>query len=299
MTDVLDGYRPQGMCTDDWEQLRPVVAELLAPLDGETAMRARTAVVKLARFALDAGHVPTVALLLREELQAQWVATLPSTRTASTHRSRLRRLARAHDPARAATHQPLARATTTPAPYPHGQVERMLAHADALPSELQRVTASSVVLTGAGAGLDGKDLAGMTGAQVRRCDARVLVDVAGSRRARTVAVLDRYADRLADVAARSEALAPGRLLAGPGATPGGAGTDGATRLFDGWGEDRVTARRLRITWLATLVQAGTPLPVLMDQAGVSSLRAVDDIADHLATTMSAADIHARAAGALP
>lgn len=101
----------------------------------------------------------------------------------------------------------------------------------------------------------------------------------GTRRARTVAVLGRYGDALADIAARAHRLRPGRPLLG---NAGGNVTANASELYAGWGGGKVTARRLRLTWLATHLTAGTRLPVLMAQAGISSLKTLDNLAAALA-----------------
>lgn len=300
---VLDGYQPRGVSDADWAAVCPAVTVLLAEVDEPLGRRARYPLVALALYARQAGHEVTPQLLLEESLIALWAATLTNTRTAGSYRSALRQLADAHQPARRALRQPLTRTRGCPPPYTHRQVEQMLAHAGALSTEARRIDAAALVLTGAGAGLDGRDLFGLSGAAVsRRADGLVVADVVGSRRPRTVAVLERYSDRLAEVAARSEALEPGRWLVGSSPQAHGV-TERARLLFDGWGDEPVTARRLRITWLATHLTAGTGLPVLLAQAGTSSLRVLEEVADHLAGALTSdggndAEMLAAAAGAL-
>lgn len=285
--DVLDDYLPQGVNEDDWEAVRPAVAELLAPLDDRLAKRARTPLGQLALFVREQGHDVTAQLLLDDTLLAQWVATLDSPSTAATLRSTLRRVAVHHQPERAAVNQPLTYGRDVPELYTTAAIDRMLAHAAALRTEHQQVTAAALVLTGAGAGLDGQDLATLTGADIhRRADGLVVIEVTGTRRARAVAVLGRYADETEHVAARIAVLRPGRPLLG---TTGVSVTGNATELFDGWGGPKVTARRLRLTWLATHLTAGTRLPVVMSQAGVSSLRTIGKLADKLALDLGEPD----------
>ena len=278
--EVLDGYRPRGVPENDWNAVRPAVAALLDPLDDTVAKRARMPLGQLAVFAHRQGHEVTAGLLLDETLLAQWVATLDSPSTAATLRWAIRRVATHHRPERAAAHQPLTYARDVPELYTPDDITRMLTHAATLPTEHRQVAAAGLVLAGAGAGLDGQDLRTLPGEAVRRrADGLVVAEVTGSRRTRTVAVLDRYADALADIADRAHLLRPGRPLLG---NAGGNVTAAAVELYAGWGGPKVTARRLRLTWLATHLTAGTRLPVLMAQAGISSLKTLDNLAAALA-----------------
>lgn len=265
---VLVGYSPRGVDAADWDRVRPVVAEALAACDDtDVAQRARYALTRMALHLVDLGHVPTCKLLFDEAMVAHWTATLGSRHAAATHRSTLRRLGRLHGAARNPS-RPISQPDPVTERYSHEQVLQLLAHADALPSPATRLAARGLVLAGVGAGLDGYDLIDLPATNVHRRGGLVVADVTGSRQPRVVAVRHEWADQLLEVAEAQQARSPGCVLLG------GKGcknvVNRTTRLFDGWGGERVTAQALRTTWLATHITAGTPMHVLFDQAGVLS-----------------------------
>ena len=283
--DVLDGYRPRGVAPDVWQTVRPVVAAALAEVDDESVARnARYALSRVAAHVHELGHTPTLALLFDEAMLANWLSTVGSANSAATHRAMVRRIARMHQPARAAARRPIPQPDPVVERYTNEQVDRMLAHAEALPTPVTRLSALGLVLAGVGAGLDGYDLLTLPATNVHRDGDLVLVDVLGTRCHRTVAVLHRYADQLVDVARAQQARDPGCMLIGGGGSKNR--TSNVRGLFTGWGGPDLHATALRTTWLATHLAAGTPNPVLFAQAGVQSATAhIEQLIVELAADM--------------
>lgn len=269
-------YQPRELDAGAWERVGTLVKGLLA--DARVAPDLRTKARRpLAELACNldlAGHRElTAALLLREDVVESYIATLPHGR-AATYRSSLRALRKLHIAGAAATHQPIAKGPFA-APYHPDEVEQMLAHAAALRSELRRQRAGALLLLGVGAGLDSREFGDLPARSVtRRGDGIVTVTVTGSRKARTVAVLDRYANRLTELA---DSLDPDVQLVRQPATAHLTGY--AMKALEGYGGEAVAGPRLRATFLALHLVGGTPLDVLLRQFGTNGLRDIGPVID--------------------
>lgn len=295
--DLLDGYRPRGVDGVHWAEVRPLVAEALVPVDDEAlAKRARYPLTRMALHLRELGHEPTVQLLFNEPMIANWTATLRSDNSAATHRSTLRAVARAHSP-RHRRPTPISQPDPVVDRFSDQQVAQLLAHADAMPTLATRLCTGALVLAGVGAGLDGYDLINLPATAVRRHGDLVVVEVTGSsRRDRAVGVLHEWGEALLEVAQAQQQRSPGCVLLGGQGSPNVVNRVAA--YFKDWGGPRVNAQALRSTWLATHIRAGTPMPVLFDQAGVLSATAhIEALIVELAAEMERDERLAIAAGA--
>ena len=273
-------YHPRDVDAAAWARVGTLVNELLTDPSVPTELRTkvRRPLAELACTLDTAGHRGlAAALLLREDVIEGYIATLPARR-AATYRSSLRALRKVHVAGAAATHQPIAKAPSA-APYHPDEVERMLSHAAALRNGLRRQRAGAMLLLGVGAGLDSREFGDLPARSVtRRADGIVTVTVTGSRKTRTVAVLDRYANRLTEL---TGSLDPDVQLVRQPATAHLTGY--AMKALDGYDGQAVTGPRLRATFLALHLVGGTPLDVLLRQFGTSGLRDIGPVIDAVAS----------------
>jgi hypothetical protein len=194
-----------------------------------------------------------------------------SSATRRTLRTDLRFLARAVDPGCGPAPVALSRERAK-TPYTGAQLAAYLALADAQPTSARRHRLSALVCLGAGAGLMGADLRGVSGNDVVCRSGGVLVVVRG-RRPRVVPVLACYHARLVASAAHC----------GEGFVVGGvdeARRNVTARLVatasGGVDLPRLDTGRLRSTWLAAVAEA-LGLRAFMDAAGISCSQRLGDV----------------------
>jgi hypothetical protein len=242
-----------------------------------SATRARAllfAAAKLGVFASSVGLEALPAVVLSDSVIERFIVTQrgrlsPATRR--TLRSNLRFVARGCSPIPAPAPVPLSRERSKTA-YSPAQIDAYLALADAQPTLARRMRLSALVSMGAGAGLMGADLRGVTGPDVVARSGGLVV-VVRARRARVVPVLARYHARLVGSA----------RFAGDGYMTGGC--SGARRnvtsglvgaLAGGLDLEAIDTGRLRATWLAEVAGA-IGLRAFMDAAGIVCSQRLGDL----------------------
>jgi hypothetical protein len=138
-------------------------------------------------------------------------------------------------------------------------------------SSLRRA-ARALIALGAGAGLDGRWATRVRGADVIREDCAILVRV-GAPLPRLVSVVATHEAELVDLAteARDEFIVGGRSLARNRAG------ELASRIEVSHGTPRLSAARLRSTWLVHHLSIGTRLPELTMAAGLSGATVLSDL----------------------
>lgn len=134
----------------------------------------------------------------------------------------------------------------------------------------RRTSAGALLALGLGAGLTGAEILSARGADVG--DGGMLITVGGSA-ARVVPVLTEWVDR---VQARREVLHGDGWMFRTGQRGGNVNliTDFVSR---GGPTVQLQARRMRATWLAQHLEAGTPLKRLLRIAGLQSAEALDRV----------------------
>lgn len=162
-------------------------------------------------------------------------------------------------------------------PYTYEQTGQMTAWARALRPYPRRERVQAVIALGLGAGLRPRDMLDVAGHSVLRDEHGVhlpLSGPAGQGPPRTVTVTATWEDAVWE---HAQASGPNLLVArNRGAVQ--AETLSATLLVASRGAAvPVTIRRLRNTWLARHLAAGTPLPLLMQQAGLTTLAHFEDL----------------------
>jgi hypothetical protein len=199
---------------------------------------------------------------------------LADDRSRATYRSVLRRVgpkltARAPWEPRAAT---VARRQVV-RPYSEVEIEQLRADALAQPTPGRVRAARALLALGAGAGLDGRWVANVTAADVTVRAGAVLVRV-GEPSARVVRVLAAWEDDVVDLA---ETAADGEFLVGGTSIARNRAGALAASLVVAHGRPRLSASRLRSTWLVTHLTMGTRLPELVRAAGLRGVTVLSDL----------------------
>lgn len=191
--------------------------------------------------------------------------------TRTNRRSQLLRVAEALlHPSLAPRALPAMRASDPTTPYSDDEVVLLREWAKAEKKTHSRDDALVLLGLGLGAGLSAQEVMNVRASDVTTIDGVVLVYVAEGR-TRHVPVLHRWETilvRRADELAESDYLfKPGRSGAGKNLISNYATKSKAHGVL-------AQTQRMRTTWLVTQMQAGAPLPELIEAAGVDSLEAL-------------------------
>ncbi len=194
--------------------------------------------------------------------------------TRATRRAILRRISRRCHPSPADPPPPIAYRRLRP-PYSASELERYFALASAQPTPSRRRSLLSILHLGLGCGLASRDLAWVTGGDMQVLpEGGLTVHVSGGSRPRTVTALRAHEQPLAKLAdAAGERLLIGGQVRGRRNVTRGPLCD----VVGGEDLPRLETARLRSTWLLTHLRARTPLPALMQAAGLTTVRPLEDL----------------------
>jgi len=276
---MIAAWRPRAMSEAAAGFAREVVTEA-APARPERAKALLFAAGRLAAFGESVGLELCAQVLLCEASIERFVACGTaglSPASVRTIRSRLRALAHALRAYPSPPPVPLPRERAK-APYTPDEVEGYLRLAGAQSTRARRMRASALICLGAGAGIVAGELRGVRGTDVLKRSGGVLVAVGGAR-ARTVPVISRFHEPLAEAAC----FAGEHLIVG-GQDPGARNISDALcrALCTDLSLPRLQAGRLRSTWLHQAAQA-IGLQAFMAAAGVACSQRLGDIASRLPT----------------
>lgn len=158
------------------------------------------------------------------------------------------------------------------APYSATQIAAYLALADAQPTVSRRMRLSALICLGAGAGVVGSELRGLTGTHVLSRSGGLLVEV-GGRRPRTVPVLASYQQRLQ---AAAEHAGTASLIGGASELRRNLTTPLLRSVAGGADLPPLSTSRLRSTWLTDCArQLG--LGAFMTAAGIVCSQRLGDL----------------------
>jgi integrase len=252
---------------------RQVVAAA-GPGNRDRAKALLWAASKQAAWAIGLGMDPVPGVLLHPSVIERFAAHGPGLSGAArrTLRANLRFLARAVVPHLDPADAPLPRQRAK-APYTPAEIAGFLALAGAQPTPGRRARAAALVCLGAGAGLARSDLRQARGTDVTRRSGGLVVTVRGGRAPRTVPVLARYHQRLAEAAA---VTGPGFLTGGDKPERGNITNPLTRSLAGGGGLPPLDTSRLRATWLADTA-ALIGLPAFLRAAGITCCQQLGDI----------------------
>jgi integrase len=274
---LICAYRPCAVSDAAGAFARHVVARACP----ESPARAKALLFcasKLAAFGERVGLELDPQALLCEAVIERFIACATqgfSSATRRTLRTNLRALARALDAHPQPLPVPLPRERAK-APYSPAEIDGYLRLAAAQSTEARRMRATALICLGAGAGIVSGELRRLRGCDVVARSGGLVVVLSGEK-ARTVPVLCRFQESLAETAA----FAGQRLICG-GRHAGRRNLTDAllAALCADPSLPRLVAGRLRSTWLheaAALIGLG----VFMAAAGVSCSQRLGDIAASL------------------
>jgi hypothetical protein len=275
----VSSYVARRIATPVWTAISPSVkaAVVASARSLEVAKTMCSHVAAFAGWVHSEGLTVSMAVLADEDVIDRYIQAgmtdLPEG-TRATRRAILRRVARRI----AVDHRPCPEAIryrNVRPPYEPWQVARYLELAASQPTRRRCSIALGVLALGLGAGLDGRDMAWVRGSDVSTGPhGATVVSIAGGTRPRTVVVLDRYAPILADCAE----MAADALVVG-GSTVGHRNTTSValSRLIADPSLPTLVPSRLRSTWLLTQLNLGTPLTVLLESAGLTTARPLEDL----------------------
>jgi hypothetical protein len=244
--EAIARYRPQRLDAATWAAAKPFVlccADELGLDGGAAALRVVRVLARIAVWALGEGLSLNVEVVLDPANVERFIASAPDPdRSRATYRSELRRvgpLLTRHAPweSRPAA---VSRRQVAP-PYSQRELRLLQADATAQPTPGRRRAARALLALGAGAGLDGRWVSWVGAQDVTAHSWGVMVRVSEPA-TRVVPVLAEWAS-----------------------------------LIVGNGNPRMSASRLRSTWLLTHLTAGTRLPELVRAAGLQGVTVVSDL----------------------
>lgn len=285
ITTLIDNYTPAALDAEDWTAVGPEVrgwVHAAAPGHPHRARQLLAAAAQHAAWCREAGIPLRIETALKATTIERYCAVAEqdgrhSPTTRATIRARLRYLASVqHIPGQPPPPPELRRGRVKP-PYTGAEVSSYFLLVRGQP-EPTATRLSALLLAGLGAGCGSEELRDLRGTDIRRNpDGTVSAHLRG-RRERTVPVVARYAERLAEVAHRSgDAILIGGVKADRRAVASKLlhrlhGADSLTPLEPG---------RLRSTWIAERLVAGVRLDVLMQAAGLTTPTTIVDLAASL------------------
>ncbi|HVA60396.1 MAG TPA: hypothetical protein VNG13_07645 [Mycobacteriales bacterium] len=270
---AIDRWRPWSLPEPAITFARSVVAAA-GPPSAERARNLLWATGKLAAFGVSVGLCCEPEVLLHPSVIERFAVAGCATASPAarrTWRTNLRFVASRVGPPSAPPPARLPREKAQ-VPYTSADIAGYLGLADAQPTLARRMRLSALICLGAGAGLIGADLRGITGADVHPRSGGVVVDVRG-RRPRAVPVRANYHDRLLAAAAFAGTAS---LIGGVNETRRNLTTPLVSSLSGGLDLPRLHAGRLRATWL-TDAAAGLGLSAFMTAAGIVCSQRLGDL----------------------
>lgn len=262
------------MPADLWQAIAPFVqgtVRAAAPATAYTEKQLYPVTAKLVRWAVEVATLPLDAGIIfdsstiDEFSHAGLVAYTSSGR--ATMRSKLRAIARAITADDGDEQVPIRRSDPM-RPYGPEDLAALESWARGQHSENRRSSAGALLALGLGTGLTGREIVAAQAADVTVTTTAVVVQVHGPQ-PRHVPVLAEWESLLQERMTMTEGwlFRDGQAGGNPNLI-----TDFVSRSHQ---RLTIQARRLRSTWLVHHLTVGTPLPVLLEAAGLQSAEALD------------------------
>jgi hypothetical protein len=277
LADWLARYQPRNIDLQQWSAIRPFVVGLAGRLDlvGQaSAARIIRVLTRLAVWCVGEGLPLEVEVVLDPDTVERFVALgLADDRSRATYRAVLRRVGPLLT--RRAPWEPrpaVASRRQVALPYTQTEMSRLVVDAGLQPTAARRRAAQALMALGAGAGLDGRWVARVAAGDVCRAGDLVLVRV-GEPAARVVPLLARWEDEVRELA---DSAGDEFLVGGRSTSRNRAGALAASLVVP-LGHPRLSAARLRSTWLVHHLTVGTRLPELARAAGLVGVTVLSDL----------------------
>jgi len=277
----LNAYTPRKVDAHAWAEARRFVIDTVTmtkPTSIEAAARATRVLTKIAVWAPMAGLPLDREQLLDPATIEHFIAVSEAgSPSRATDRWQLRKIGPLVTRDAPWEPRPASVARRNVAvPYTPSEMTQLRGDADRQPTRLSRQAARTMLVLGAGAGLDGRWVARVTPHDISSTDGTVLVRV-GHPQARVIPVLAAYEDEVLELAASCNTSA---LIGIPSTSPSRVAVI-TQRLQVPPRHPRFSAARFRSTWLAAHLDLGTRLPELMAAAGLQGFTHLSDLVAHL------------------
>ncbi|WP_353649711.1 hypothetical protein ABLG96_01760 [Nakamurella sp. A5-74] len=270
--EVVAQYRPNGVDPETWQQIGPLVREVVTRTGFRalsTYIRAMSVATGLVGWAQREGIDLDIESVFSPATVDRYTAVgMPqyTDRARSTRRAMLRTVARAVTKKAPWEPKPetLAR-NTMRAPYSNTEIDRLWEIAGQQPDGQRQRSAKTLFTLGLGAGLTPVDLLHVTAADVRREHRAVVVRTPGEL-GRDVPVRARWAPELLKLADQY----PDGPLVGPLGTSRNRLNVLLSRIVRTPDMPNLSVHRLRTTWMIHVLNSGTPVSEFMRAAGWST-----------------------------
>ncbi len=278
----LEGFAPQSVPAEMWQRsLRPFVVSAVSALEPTgLAITGRYArlLTRLATWCMAEGMPLDIEVVLDPDTVERFCAVgLSGDGSAGTYRADLRRIG-----PRLTTKAPweprpdaLSRRQVAP-PYLSEELAALRQDAQRQSTPGKRRAARALLALGAGTGLDGRWCTRISAPDVSHDGDAVFVRV-GNPSARLVPVLADYEDEVLDLAATA---GDEFLVGGRSRTRNRAGYL-ASQFECSHGNPRLSASRLRSTWLVHQLTVGVRLPELAKAAGLVGITVLSDLLEYV------------------
>jgi len=290
LAEWIAGYSPRGVSAGEWEAIRPFILHCLWRLPhAGLAGTSRTARVlsRLALWATSQGLSLEPETVLDPDSVERFVQLdLADDRSSATYRSVLRRVGPLLTTKAPWEPRPSSVARRQVAqPYSSEEVRILEADVNGQRTLARRRAGRALLALGAGAGLDGRWVTRVGPDDLTSESGTLLVRV-GAPAARMVPVRWNWAHEVAALAkeAGTEFLVGGR------STSRRRASHLVANLEVPPGHPKLSAARLRSTWLLEHLEAGTRLPELAAAAGLSGVTVLSDLLPHV-SALPEADAH--------
>jgi hypothetical protein len=284
----IASYRPRGLHPAECEAIRPFVTECAARLPNagwSSTTRALRVLSQLAAWAVSEGMVLDPESILDPDTVERFVTGgLRAETSRSTYRSVLRRIGPLLTRKAPWEPRPAALARRQVAqPYTRAEMETLSRTAGRQSTAAKVRAAKALLALGAGAGLDGRWVARVKADDIKVDGSVVLIRVSEPS-ARAVPVLALWEQEIVELASATG----DEYLVGGHSTSRNRANALASGLEIPPGHPRLSAARLRTTWLLCHLEAGTRLPELAAAAGLQGVTVLSDLL-HAVPTMGERD----------
>lgn len=278
----IASYHPQGISPDRWERVRPFVndcARQLPTAGSSGTTRTLRVLARLAVWAVDEGIALDAESILDPDTVERFVTQgLTGDPSRPTYRAVLRRIGPILTKCAPWEPRPVPMARRQVArPYLAGEIEALVGDARRQHTPAKRQAALALVILGVGAGLDGRWITRVRAEDVV-IDGEVVLVRVGEPASRLVPVLARWEAEAVDLASS----AGEQFLVGGYSTSRNRASSLVSALEVPPGHPRLSAARLRSTWLLWHLNAGTRLPELAAAAGLQGVTVLSDLLDDVA-----------------
>jgi len=282
---LIDNYNPTSIPPERWAIYAHVARDILhaCDFDGPGSVRNNTSLVAAycdnaytsGIWDPDRQHYPPLSPTHVEAFCRDVLAD-HSIRSQGRHRSWLRTIGRRHEPASWPPPDHEYGHTSIVEPYPQHEVGLLWSHATSLTATTGNARYQAVIAVGLAAGPHPHDYRDLWANSIHIVNGVPVADF-GAPNPRRIPLHHTWAERALDACHQLD----GQLVVGGTNNTREGMMSRAAELFNKRAAVRLNATRLRHTWMVTLLNEGCPIDVLVDAAGIESLKTIERLRPYL------------------